>query len=267
MFVFQATQGSYTMGKPPLARAVVQLVFPFSAHLVAPQGLADLQDRLQGFTLQTENAAAFQISIGPAAPTAQRYLFVDRAGHELAITGANVTLSINESYKSRDVFQAVLESVLGPIGEVGKITSYERLGVRYINAAPATIEEFLLWFRSEFTGWAGGNLVTPDTLRTWVLVTQMNQSDPQSLVNAATIRYGFLPNGVGADITSSPAASQQSFLADIDMASFRQAPFSASDIGAVYQRINHEIAALLRSSLSDEGVKHFELRPKEDQAQ
>lgn len=254
------------MGRPPLARALVQLVFPFSGHLVAPQGLADLQDRLRGFTLRTESGG-FQISIGVATPTTQRYLFVDDAGYELAITGANITLSINEAYKSREAFQAVLESVLAPIGEIGKITKYERLGVRYINAAPATIEEFRQWFRSEFTGWAGGNLVSQDTLRTWVLATQLNHPNPQSLVNAATIRYGFLPNGVGADITGSPAASQQSFLADIDMASFRSGEFNVEDIGALYRQINHDIAALLRSSLSEAGIKHFELKPKQESVQ
>lgn len=264
MFAFQASQGSYKMGRPPLARAVAQLVFPFSAHLVTPQGLAGLQDGLPAFTLQTEPLASLQISIGPGAANSPRYVFASSEGYEAAITASNLTLSINESYRSRDAFQSTLESILTVMGQVGKIAEYERLGVRYINASPATVEQFLEWFRPEFTGWAGGKLVSPDTLRTWVLVTNLNQMSSDTVVNGATIRYGYLPNGVGQELTGSQATAEPSFIADIDMASFQRSPFDVQSIGALYRKINHEIAAFLRSSLTERGVEYFKLEPLEE---
>jgi uncharacterized protein (TIGR04255 family) len=263
MFHFEADHGPYRMDRAPLVRAVVQVGFAPAAHLATADGLAALQDELgDGFALQGQAQQALQISIGQPAVIPQRHVFVNEQGYTLAVTAQDFTLSIDQRYKSRDEFGAMLERVSAVIGAAGKVKQINRIGVRYINALPTTMENFARWFKPEFTGWGAGMILDPKTQRAWVLMTQLSGGEDE-IVDSGVIRYGFLPGGVGQDVTSTEAATQPSFVADIDMASGIQRPFDAQALATLFQEINHVIASFFAHTLTDVGREQFGLKPKE----
>ncbi len=257
---------SYTMGNPPIVRVVVQIAYPPAARLGTPDGVAELQEALvEHFRLQSQGPAGFQISFGgpPAVMPTANSVFGHAEGYELTVGQESLTLAIDHRYRDRAAFAAVLEPVSGTVAEIGRIKEYARLGVRYINAAPASVEEFRAWFKPEFAGWAGGDVVMADANRTWVLITQLARSEPSSAITNGVIRYGYLQNGVGADITISPAGAAPSFIADIDLGSQRPGAFDAAVVTEAFRDINHEIAAFFENSMTQAGIEHFALLRKE----
>jgi hypothetical protein len=152
---------------------------------------------------------------------------------------------------------------LAAVGDVGRVGEFLRFGVRYINAAPATVEEFLAWFKPEFTGWSGGEVLAPDSQRTWILMMQLNRPTADEAVTNGVIRYGWVQGGVGADVTKAAAASQASFVADIDLACAHPGVFNAAAMTDLFRTINHEIAGFFEYTLSEAGIAHFALTPKE----
>ena len=251
---------SYTMNNPPLVRAVVQIVFPPSLHLVNPQNAAELQDALgDAFEpkMPAEQQVGLQISFGAAPGFAQTLTFSHRDGYELAVAPQGVTLAIDERYVSRAAFSEVLLPALEAVGRIGRIKTFQRIGVRYINSAPATVEEFQRWFKPEFTGWAGSGILPNDSDRTWMLMTQIQRESDESGVTVGVIRYGYLSQGIGADVTGAAAASSPSFVADIDLACTTPGPYNANTLADLYRSINHEIAAFFQHTLREEGVEHF----------
>lgn len=254
------------MENPPVVRVVVQVAYPPAARLGTPDGVAELQDALgEHFRLQAQGPAGFQISFGgpPALMPATNSVFGHAEGYELTVGQESLTLAIDHRYRDRAAFSAVLEPALAIVARIGRLKEYARLGVRYINAAPASVEEFQAWFKPEFVGWAAGNIVTPDANRTWVLITQLDRIEPSSPITNGVIRYGYLQNGVGIDITSSAAGGAPSFIADIDLGSQRPGAFDVAVIIGAFRDINHMIAAFFQNSMTHAGVDHFALRAKE----
>lgn len=263
-----STRRPYTMEKPPIVRVVVQLAYPPSARLGTPEAIAELQDALGGeFRLEAQALPpGIQISLSgqPGIMGSNRWVFKHKEGYELAIAPELFTLGIDHRYQDRAAFAAVLEPALAMTARVGRLNEYIRLGVRYINAAPASAEDFQGWFKPEFTGWAGSGLVASGVSRTWIMITQLVRSDPASLVTNGAVRYGYLPGGVGSDITTSPAGESPSFIADIDLGSQRAATFEPATIVEAFRAINHEIAMFFENSMTPTGIEHFALRPKAD---
>jgi uncharacterized protein (TIGR04255 family) len=265
MFNFSSGERrSLTMGNPPIVRAVVQVVFPPALRLATAEGASQLQDAFGGaFQVQsTLPDAGLRIPCGSPASGQDGVRFVHRDGYELSITTENVTLMIDQRYRDRAHFQTELERVLSAVGKAGRVDKYLRVGVRYINAAPATLADFRAWFKPEFTGWAAGTLLAPDCQRTWVLITQVNYPEADSKITNGAIRYGYVPAGVGVDITTSAAASTPSFLADIDLGSQRPGTFDPQGLGELFHTINGEIAAFFEYTLSEAGFSHFALATK-----
>jgi uncharacterized protein (TIGR04255 family) len=260
-------QASYMMDNPPVVRVVVQVAYPPAARLGTPEGVAELQERLSGsFQLQQQQPSmGLHISFGmaPGVVPGSSAVFAHPDGYELTIGPDSLALAIDQRYRDRTHFAAVLEPVLTTVAAAGRIRDYARIGVRYINAAPATVEQFRAWFKPEYVGWAGGDVVAGDANRTWVLITQVLRTDAASPVTNGVIRYGFLQNGVGADITNSDAANAPSFIADIDLGDQRPGPFESATLSDKFRAINHEIAAFFENSMTTEGIAHFAIRPKE----
>lgn len=257
---------SYLMDNPPVVRVVVQVAYPPAARLAVPEALAELQEALgDRFQLHARSPVGLQISFGgaPAVMPSATPVFMHPDGYELVIAPELVTLAIDHRYRDRSAFASVLEPVLATLQAVGRIKSYVRLGVRYINAAPATVADFRDWFKPEFVGWAAGNVVASGTQQTWVLITQLAQTDGSSPVTNGVIRYGYLQGGVGSDITNSPAGTSPSFIADIDLGSQIGGAFNPSAIAEAFRSINHEIAAFFENSMTDAGIKHFAVRARE----
>lgn len=268
MFVFPPGRRAYKMTNPPLVRAMAQVTFPVAAHLATPQGLADLQDALSDiFPVLDQPQAAFQITLAvgqqvtPPLPTL-RNVFHNGDGYDLALTAQSVSLSIDERYVDRSHFANILMPALERVGRIGRIRQAVRVGVRYINASPSSPKEWVGLFKPAFTGWTATDIVSSNTSQLTLLISQLSHTN--GLVTSATIRTGFLPAGVGTDVTTSPAGSQPSFIADIDMASDRAAEYDATALTGTFVGINHEIAALFEEMLSDEGKRHFGLQSKEE---
>jgi len=258
---------SYMMDNPPVVRVVVQVAYPPAARLGTSEAVAELQERLpEGFELRQQQASVgFHISFGtmPGAVPGMNAIFAHPEGYELTIGPDSLAVAIDQKYRDRAAFAAVLEPVLTTVSAAGRLKDYARIGVRYINAAPATIEQFRAWFKPEYVGWAGGEVVATDANRTWVLITQILRTDESSPVTNGVIRYGYLQNGVGADITNSEAANAPSFIADVDLGDTRPGPFDPAALTGKFRAINHEIAAFFENSMTSEGIAHFAIRPKE----
>jgi len=256
---------SFIMGNPPIVRAVVQIVFPPAMRLATPEGAAELQDLLGGlFQMEpAEQDAALRISFGNPGHATQGFQFRHADGYRLSVTTENIVLTIDHRYSDRAAFANVLETALSAVRQVGKVTEYLRVGVRYINAAPASIGDFRTWFKPEFTGWAGGEILGADSHRTWVLITQINRDNLDSPITTGVVRYGYVPTGVGSDVTVSAAGTHPSFIADIDLGSQRPAIFDVVALLELFRTINHEVAALFEHTLSDDGASHFALAAKE----
>jgi uncharacterized protein (TIGR04255 family) len=266
MFTYpDAARRSYTMANPPVVRVVVQVAYPPAARLGTAEGVAELQEALGGqYRLQPSAPSGLRISFGPPStvPGAPP-VFGHAEGYELTVAPEFVTLAIDHRYRDRAAFAAVLEPALDTVRRVGKLTEYGRLGVRYINAAPAGIDDFSAWFKPEFVGWPAHDIVVAGAKRTWVLITQLGHDDPASPVTNGVIRYGYLEAGAGLDVTSSPAGTSPSFIADIDLGSQRGGAFDPAAITEAFRVINHEIAAFFESSMTEAGLEHFALRAKE----
>lgn len=257
---------SYLMDNPPVVRVVVQVAYPPAARLAVPEALAELQEALgETFQLHARSPVGLQISFGGAPPVmpATTPVFLHRDGYELAITPEVATLAIDHRYRDRSAFASVLEPALATLQAVGRIKDYVRIGVRYINAAPANVADFRTWFKPEFVGWAASDVVATDTQQTWVLITQLAHTDPQSPVTNGVIRYGYLQSGVGPDITNSPAGTSPSFIADIDLGSQKGGAYDARVIAETFRAINHEIAAFFANSMTSAGIEHFALHARE----
>jgi uncharacterized protein (TIGR04255 family) len=262
----ESARRSYTMENPPVVRVVVQVAYPPAARLGTADGVAALQEALgEHFRLQSQGPAGFQISFGgpPAVMPTTNSVFAHAEGYELTVGQESLTLGIDHRYHDRATFAAVLGPALATVAGIGRLAQYARLGVRYINASPASVEEFRAWFKPEFVGWAGSDVLAIDANRTWVLITQIARTDPSSPITNGVIRYGYLQTGVGADITNSPAGVAPSFIADIDLGSQRPGAFDPVSILEAFRDMNHEIAAFFENSMTQAGIEHFALRMKE----
>lgn len=265
-----APNPAYRMDNPPVVRVVVQVAFPPAIRLGTSDGIAELQERLaDSFQLTTSGTGGLQISFGvppgvvPGMMPNMNAAFSHPDGFELTVGADSITLAIDQRYRDRAAFAEVLEPVLATVAAAGRLKEYARIGVRYINAAPASVDEFRSWFKPEYVGWAGSGVVADDANRTWVVITQIMRTDAGSPVTNGVIRYGYLQNGVGADITNSPAATSPSFIADVDLGDTRPGAFDPATISANFRAINHEIAAFFENSMTEAGIAHFALRPKE----
>ncbi len=271
VFHFSNDAGRYGMRNPPLQRALVDLQYPLSPRLVTTEGLSELREQLlEAFpVMRPANAPGFSLSIGSPGPSAvpgfeSRYQFINETGFDVMIGASNATVSFSgRAYKERQQLAGILKIVVAAVGPVGRVTQCDRIGVRYINAAPATLLQWRAWFKPEFTGWTETGVVDERSRRVAMLITQLSmpESDVQT---AATIRHGYLPDGIGGDITDLAAASKPSFLVDIDMATDKRCTFDADEISARFRAINNDIARYLRNTFSEEGEKQFGLYSLEE---
>jgi uncharacterized protein (TIGR04255 family) len=202
------------------------------------------------------------ISFGtqPAQPDPMlnaRYQFANDLGYDVQVGTTNTTLSLpGSAYKQREHLASLLEYIASAVAKAGRVDQCDRIGVRYINAAPASPSEWAKWFKPEFTGWTESGIVDERVQRVAMLITQLAMPDGD-IVTGATIRHGYLPQGLGTDLTTSPAATEPSFLMDIDMASDRPSPFDPQSIGLIFRVINREIALYLRYTFTAEGEVQF----------
>jgi uncharacterized protein (TIGR04255 family) len=252
------------MENPPLQRVLIDLQYPVSPRLIMLEGLTEIQGCLRpDFPVMRPIAApSFTISFGPSpTPTEPalmaRYQFANEAGYDVQMGATNATISIpGSSYKERVHLATLLERVATAVGQVGGMSQYDRIGVRYINAAPATPSEWVRWFKPEFTGWTESGIVDEHAQRVAMLITQLAMPEAD-VVTGATIRHGYLPQGLGSDLTTSEAATKPCFLLDIDMATDKPGPFDPQSISTIFRAINREIAQYLRYTFTAEGETQF----------
>jgi uncharacterized protein (TIGR04255 family) len=256
--------GRFVMTNPPLQRVLVDLQYPLAPRLVMPQGLVDLQDKLRGIfpVVRPIGAPTFTISFGsPQAPIdqslASRYQFSNSDGLDVQIGAGNTTLSIpGSAYREGVSVASLLMAIAEAIGSVGRMSQCDRIGVRYINAAPASPADWAHWFKPEFTGWTETGIVDERATRVAMLITQL--ALPQGdIVTAATIRHGYLPNGLGGDLTASAAATEPSFLLDIDMATDKPMPLDPAQIHDAFRAILRDVARYLRYTFTPAGEEQF----------
>jgi uncharacterized protein (TIGR04255 family) len=252
------------MRNPPLQRALVDLQYPLCPRLVTTEGLSELRERLlDDFpVMRAANPAGFSMSIGTPAVSAtpgfdSRYQFLNEMGFDVMIGASNATVSFSgRAYRERQQLAGILERLVAAVGVVGRVSQCDRIGVRYINAAPATLNQWRTWFKPEFTGWTETGIVDDRAYRVVMLITQLSMKD-SDIETAATIRHGYLPDGIGRDVTDLDAADSPSFLVDIDMATDKRCAFNPEEISARFRAINNNIARYLRNTFSEEGEKHF----------
>lgn len=256
----------YVMGRPPLVRAVVELSYSFSSQLarvLTDEGLVDLQSRLSDQFPFVEPVRSGVASVGaPSDERKSRFAFQSPDGYELVVSAENATLSIDHRYTNRESFQGKLLPAAQALGEVGQLKAIRRLGARYVNAEAASLDEWTTWFKPEFVGWVNAPFVQPHEQRVSLHVVQIATGDNNDPMTA-TIRYGYLPGGVGPDVTSKDPKNKPSFLADIDVAYEKAFAYDTTEIASKFRMVTNEIARFFLYSLSEKGREHFEVRPAE----
>lgn len=269
VFHFEDDLGRFTMRDPPLRRALVDLQYPLSPRLVGNEGLTELQELLRpDFPLmRAVGAPSFTISFGPAPASSsftERYQFESQSGFDLIVGTSNATLSLaGQAYGERARLAALLERVATAVGAVGRITQCLRIGVRYINSAPATTSDWAAWFKAPFVGWTETTTIVDQRVnRVHMSITQLSLPD-SDIVTAATIRHGYLPEGIGQDLGGD--AKEPAFLVDIDMASDVPTAFDAVGLVALFLRINGEIARYFRYTFTAAGEERFGLEARKEE--
>jgi uncharacterized protein (TIGR04255 family) len=171
----------HRMRAAPLARAVADLEFPFLPELSSSEALIRLRDAVVADFNLDRGSRSDAVSIADAGEPDDganaRYAFRSKDGYELLITSTNIALSqAGEHYADGENFARVFERVVAAFRSVFEAPRYTRLGVRYVNAAPATVEEWVAWFKPQFTGFIGDAVLPPESHRGALQIVQVQDS-------------------------------------------------------------------------------------------
>jgi len=193
----------------------------------------------------------------------------------LVVDSGAAALFVNgEGYQGIEDFSERYSEVLAALYATGRIRRCDRLGVRYINIAPTLLEDgraWSRWFKSEFVGWVGGDIVQQGT-RLLTSLAQVQLTAPPIGTYAgfpvgpeAWIRHGLLPPGTQIPLESGiPRQLQQmSYVIDLDLFVQAPQPFDPHKLLGQFGALHDQIDAFFRWSLTPEGEQHFGLEARE----
>jgi uncharacterized protein (TIGR04255 family) len=271
----------YRLTRPPLVRALADIRFSVRPELASLEGIARIQDRVQGYFpyLRQQNVQQISLTVGPNAPTvpssqtSQIWQFDDGGGWTLAISPGSATLFCGPSYGQFAEFAERFGTVLGALKEAAGALRAERLGVRYINIAelpPGDENAWRQWFRPELIGWSGTEIVGERArLITAITQTQLACEPSGELAGLpaevqAVVRHGLIPANTAIPGLG-PAALPQgmAYLLDIDV--YEEAPqeFDPSELSGQATAFHDQIDRFFYWALADEGAKYFGLEVAE----
>ena len=274
MFGIEAAS-QYKLENPPLAQALAQVRFPILARLRSLDGIAPLQDALSSLFPYMERVTEATLVIGPAGPVdvqqeqAVSWYFTDDEGRALVVSANSVTLSVGEQYDGVDDFSNRLEAALSALRDVLGLRRCDRLGVRFLDIVPASLdtgEGWTTWFRGELLGWVGSGVLDKGaTLQTSITQTQVTAEPAGELADVpsevqAVIRHGVLQPG--STIPGIPPVSidERSFMLDLDLFLVQQQAFDAQAVLAQFRALHGQIDRFFRWSLTEQGATHFGLK-------
>jgi uncharacterized protein (TIGR04255 family) len=268
---------SYHLDRAPLVQAIMQIQFPLVAHLQTYEGIAPIQDALGDVFpfMQRQDVQALSISVGPTgvsheapAPTLVWELS-DEAGFRLAIAPGVATLSVGSAYEGIEDFVRRFDRVLHVLGEVEGLRRCDRIGVRYVSVAtppPGDEELWLRWFRPEFIGWVGSDILAEET-QLVSAVTQVSVVAPASgpLEEAAgdvqgLLRHGFVPAGSTIPGLAIEPLTHDGYVLDLDVFVATPQTFDPSRTMRQALALHSQLDRLFRWTLTPEGASYFGLR-------
>jgi uncharacterized protein (TIGR04255 family) len=264
----------YSLARPPLVQALVDLRFPVQANLASMAGIAPIQQHLSDLFpyMKQQQQQSVSLLLGPGGPTATEtqstpsWSFDDDNGWSLTLTPSNAVLSIGSKYSEFGEFSKRFEVLLEVLAEYAYIPRADRLGVRYINVAevpPDDERSWCRWFRPELTGWAGSELISDSTrLVTSLAQTQLaappvgELSGPPVDVQAI-IRHGLIPANTIVPGAVPIQPQRPAYIIDIDF--FVDAPqsFDPKELTRQVTLFHEQIDRFFFWAITDEGADYF----------
>lgn len=268
----------YHLAHPPLAQAVVQILFPLVARFQELGGIASIQDYLKDSLPYVEGGPvqSLAVEVGPggmvSTPTNKVvWKFTGDDAWEFTLEPGAAALSVNgDDYQGIEDFRERFSLVLQALAKSGQVRRCSRIGLRYINAVesmPGDEKAWVRWFKKELLGWVGSDILTTDVrTQSSLTQTQMLVRPSGSLASSpadiqALIRHGVLPAGTEIPVGTEASRNlkQVSYILDVDL--FIQAPqrFDPDVIIEQFEALHGQIDAFFRWSLTPEGEQHFEV--------
>jgi uncharacterized protein (TIGR04255 family) len=263
----------YRLERPPLVQAIGQVRFPVRADLGSLAGIAPIQARLQSVFpyLRQQQIQQVSLLVGAGAPPMpggqmnQLWRFEDDSGWALEIAADTASLIVGPTYGDFGEFSDRFHKVLTALADGAGAARADRLGIRYLNIAeipPGEEAAWRQWFRPEFTGWSGSEVIASGTrLTTTLTQTQLAAQPVGDLAGPpveiqAIIRHGLVPAG-----TFVPGAPTQvtnpAYLLDTDIYVEGPQPFSPAELSRQLTVFHDQIDRFFFWILTDEGLAYF----------
>lgn len=264
----------YHLTRSPLAQAFGQVQFSTRAKLATLEGIAPVQERLDGVFpfMKPQHVQQVSLLVGPSGASAagsqseQTWQFEDAHGWTLGLSADTATVSVGPQYGDFGEFSARFEAVLSALAEGAGVTRADRLGVRYVNIAevpPTDPDAWRSWMRPELTGWiATGTVADGTRLLTSITQSQLAAPPEGELSRSpadvqAIVRHGLVPPNTMVPGVLPVQPQGAAYLLDIDL--FVEAPqaFDPAELSGQLTMLHDQIDRFFYWALTDDGATYF----------
>ena len=265
----------YRLDRPPLVLAMAQVSYDVHARLATLEGIAPVQDHLEETFPYMQGVQEQELSfvlgpggasVPPMAAPQQTWRFSDDAGWSLVVAPHAATVSVGSGYDSVDEIATRFRAVIDALAVGGRVRRCTRLGVRYINLAefaPGDDIAWRTWFRPEFVGWVGKEVLTGRAVVS-VAQTQVVGSASANPPGTAGPMQGIIRHGIVPENSIVPGLSaptpHRGYLIDVDLWVDGPQSMQAEDMGQQFLALHGEIDRFFRWTVADAGKAHFGLR-------
>jgi uncharacterized protein (TIGR04255 family) len=196
----------------------------------------------------------------------QQWRFEDDAGWTLEVAADSASLIVGPTYRDFGEFSDRFHAILTAVAEGAAVMRADRLGIRYLNIAeipPGADTAWRQWFRPEFTGWSGSEVIADGTrVSTTLTQTQLAASPVGDLAGPpveiqAIIRHGLVPAGTLVPGVTPTQVRDPAYLIDIDIFVEGAQPFNPDELSKEITVFHDQIDRFFFWILTDEGFDHF----------
>jgi uncharacterized protein (TIGR04255 family) len=245
------------LARAPLVRVIAQIRFPTVASIERTDAIAPFQEAIRSryTVLRSERTQDLMIGIGTVQATEPQLVW--RFSETQDVTGWTLSLASNflalstATYTSRDDFMGRLTEGLAALEEIFKPSSFDRIGVRYIDRILGEdlghVSNFI------HTGILGVAALPVGEHSIHAVSDALFSMDDAHL----RARWGFLPPRATLDVTAIESVDEKSWILDLDAFTDAQDQFKTELIAQKARYLAERIYAFFRWSVTDEFLRYF----------
>jgi uncharacterized protein (TIGR04255 family) len=260
---------AYGLSDAPLVQALAQIRYPLVADLATMEGVATLQaeigkafPKLRQLTSIAVNANAG----GLQANGSVTWQFEDDDGRLVLVEPGQTTLSIGAQYAGHVDFFERFQQVVLALHEVKRVHIVDRIGVRFLSAAPILSgedrQDWPSWFEPELTGWVASG-VTGDRMVLGIAITEAHLAGPPPAGSPlpqnvqAVVRHGYVP--AASTLPGMPEISlpESAYVLDLDLSVEETQRLDPPLLAEQVSALHGEIDRFFWWALTDTGRSHF----------